>query len=201
MKPYLDKRLKGLTLIEVLVVVAILALLILLALTTVLKNLLKGNDARRKSDLGKIKIYLEEYEKDHNCYPAAPSMALCGSDASIAIHPYLSNVPCDPVTDDAYAYEPDPDSPACPSWFRIYTVLQNEKDPKIFDHIGPGDAYNYYVSSDNAPNPERCSYSTYYGCFGSQCRKICPEDCVNKFASLSSCLAACPGEGSECSQQ
>lgn len=199
MKPFLNKRLQGLSIIEVLIVVVILALLILLAITTVLKNLLKGNDARRKSDMSKIKIYIEEYEKDHNCYPTASSMALCGSDEAIAIHPYMSNVPCDPITHDAYVYEPDPDTTSCPSWFRLYTSLQNENDPKIFDHIGPGNAYNYYVSSDNAPNPERCASSPAWGCYGSQCRKICPEDCVNKFSSLSSCLAACPGVGSECS--
>lgn len=175
-KIIIEKKRQGFTLIEILVVVAIIALLIVLAFSTVLKNLLKGNDARRKADLDKIKVFVEEYEKDHNCYPTAESMAMCGSDPSIAIHPYLSDVPCDPVAKIAYVYVPADDS-ACPDWYKLYTVLQNNKDPKVIAGIGPGNVYNYYVSSPNAPVDSDGlgggdGNSGYYGCIGGVCKPI-----------------------------
>ena len=36
----------------------------------------KGNDARRKADLKRIGVAVEEYEKDKNCYPL-PSLLTC----------------------------------------------------------------------------------------------------------------------------
>jgi len=63
------KRKSAFTLIELLVVVAFLSLMILVAIFAFKGQLFKGYDARRKSDLNRIKIALEEYEKDHNCYP------------------------------------------------------------------------------------------------------------------------------------
>ncbi len=199
MRSKINKKSSGFTLIEIIIVVTILALLILLASSSFLKNIFLGNDARKKADLNKIKIYIEEYEKDHDCYPTAESMALCGSSSLIAIHPYLSNVPCNPLTKEPYAYEPDPDNTSCPSWFRLYADLQNEKDPKIITEIGPDSAYNYYVSSDNAPSPERCADSGRYGCFGDVCKKICEDDCTIFFDAESACIGSCHiGSPSQC---
>lgn len=197
----MKKRIEGFTLTELMVVMGIIAFLAALIILSFNLQLFKGKDAKKKGDLDRIKIAIEEYEKDKDCYPPAEDMVLCGTNSTIAVHPYLSNVPCDPVTGDPYYYEPDPDNPSCPRWFRLYSELQNENDPKIITNIGPGNAYNFYVSSDNAPDPERCSGSETYGCFGSQCRKVCPGECTNLF-SESTCggIGNCgSSQNTECS--
>ena len=178
------KNISGFTLIEILVVVAIIGLLITLAATFFLRQMLKGNDARRKADLNKIKIAVEEYEKDHDCYPDPLYMQLCGSDSSIAIHPYLSNVPCDPVTKKSYFYEADSNR-SCPRWFRLYAVLQDKNDSQIIPNIGPGNEYNFHMSSGNAPIPiSDGNFSplpsasvgpvtgVYYGCIQQRCVQL-----------------------------
>lgn len=186
----MKKRFSGFTLTELMVVLGIIAILAALIVMSFNQQLFKGNDSEKKADLDRIKIAVEEYEKDHNCYPTANSMVLCGTNPSIAVHPYLANVPCNPLTNDPYPYEIDPDNPSCPSWYRLYADLQNEKDPKVITNVGPGDAYNYYVSSDNAPDAERCTNSAEYGCFGSTCRKVCPGECTNTFSE-----STCGGAG------
>lgn len=173
---------KGLSLIEVLVVVAIVALLVIAGIQIFTRQIAKGNDARRKSDMDRIKIAIEEYEKDNNCYPNAELMDNCGWDESIPIHPYLSNVPCDPVTKEPYSYEPDGNT--CSKWFRLYTILQNVSDVNIISGIGPDDKYNYYISSQNAPVLETTTRTTsptptpsyveipVYGCISGICQRI-----------------------------
>lgn len=145
----IKKYSKGISLIEILAIVAILAVLILLGIRSYVKQVHKGNDARRKADLDRIKIAVEEYERDYNCYPDPEDMDECGTGESIAIHPYLSNVPCDPVTGEPYPYEVD--GLTCPRWFKFYTLLQNQSDINIIPWIGPENRYNYYISSANAP--------------------------------------------------
>ncbi len=166
-----EKLYKAFTLIELLVVVAIIGLLIALAATAYIKQISKGFDARRKADLNRIKIAVEEYEKDHNCYP--PALTACGYSVDIPIHPYLSNVPCDPHTKGPYIYETDGQD--CAKWFRIYTVLENKNDAQILEGIGPGSLYNFYVSSPNAPQitvggSVSCPYT--YGCIDGTCVQI-----------------------------
>lgn len=141
----------GFTLVELMIVVVLIGILAAIALMFFAPQLLKGNDATRKADIDRIKIALEEYEKDHNCYPARDEMLNCGTDASIAIHPYLNNVPCDPVKHIAYYYDA-PSNTSCGLWFRLYTILQNKNDTSATPNIGPSGSYNYAQSSENAPD-------------------------------------------------
>lgn len=175
----MQERLKnpGFTLIELLIIVALIGLLAVLVIWALQGSFLKGRDAKRKADLDRIKTAVEEYEKDHNCYPEVSQMQKCGTDSEIAIHPYLNNVPCDPSTSGAYYYEPDPNSPPnCPGWYRVYAALQNPNDPSINASIG---SLNYYVSSPNAPvltiSPPSGSSGTQnlgWGCFSGVCKSI-----------------------------
>jgi prepilin-type N-terminal cleavage/methylation domain-containing protein len=171
-----NNRHSALTLIELLIVVAIVGLLAILAISLIRRQIYKGNDANRKGDLNRIQVAAEEYEKDHNCYP---TVIECGEDSNQQVYPYLKNVPCDPVTNESYAYEPET-STSCPSWYRIYSSLENLADTAILSSIGPGGIYNYYVGSANAPSPvvtagggtptpaptQGGAVSGYWGCMG-----------------------------------
>jgi prepilin-type N-terminal cleavage/methylation domain-containing protein len=140
------KNNKGFTLVELMIVVSILAFIAIIAIAYFRGQLFKGNDARRKSDLNRISIAIEEYEKDHNCYPL-PYIVSCSP--GTGLQPYLEKTPCDPRTNSTYEYEYE--ESACPSWYRIYTVLDNPHDSAVTEGIGPGSAFNYYRSSTNAP--------------------------------------------------
>jgi prepilin-type N-terminal cleavage/methylation domain-containing protein len=144
--------LKGFTLVELLIVFSVIAILAVLLVAYFRSQIYKGNDARRRSDINRIKIAVEEYEKDHDCYPLLSEMQSCGTDPAIAIHPYLNDVPCDPVTKQPYVYEASCSTDGCcPVWYRIYADMDYEQDPYLTPGIGPGNAYNYVAGSDNAP--------------------------------------------------
>lgn len=183
-------KLAGMTLPELLVVVTIITILIVFILWYFRGQIFKGNDAKRKGDLHKIQVAVEEYEKDNNCYPL-PSLMVC--DPGIGLKPYVPKIPCDPTTSASYFYEHEDST--CPGWYRIYTSLENEADPDIEElgctyGCGPGLAYNYYVFSPNAPDPEKGTGSEgngsegngsegnggipsdFYGCFIGVCQPI-----------------------------
>lgn len=212
-----NKRILGFTLTEMMIVIAIIAILAVIAMMSFLAQQHKGNDSKRKADLDRIKIAVEEYEKDNNCYPPAALMMKCGNDADIAIHPYLSNVPCDPTTGEPYRYEVG--STTCPDWFRIFSLLQYTKDPSVILNIGPTDDpnYNYYVSSDNAPIPIGSSSTPTglpaacgeadrrYGCISGTCVEVqlnasCQPVCDPAYDSMAICAGQCTSgnPASEC---
>jgi prepilin-type N-terminal cleavage/methylation domain-containing protein len=207
--------LKGFTLVELMIVISIIAILATIVIMAFHSQILKGNDARRRADINRIKIAVEEYEKDHNCYPLASKMQTCGTDPEIAIHPYLNNVPCDPVTRKAYIYEASCSGDnCCPAWYRIYADMEYTQDPSLTPGIGPDSAYNYVSGSDNAPTIVVGSHPTspprnigqppdgqhFYGCRSGSCVEIGwnfnipgPE-CTPNFRN-STCSDSCgPGE-------
>lgn len=160
------KYFSGFTLIELLIVVSIIALLALLVISVLVGQIRKGNDAKRKADLDRIKIAVEEYEKDHNCYPP-PNLMLCDqplNDPGSGLKPYLNKIPCDPITKASYYYDYD-DSKVCASWFRVYSFLSDASGGPM----GPDDAFNYYVSSPNAPPPQLLQVGNLFGCSGGDC--------------------------------
>lgn len=144
-----EKGKAGLTLIELLVVVSILAAVSYLALSSITTQSFKGRDARRKADLRQLQVRLEDYYNDRNCYPQPPTLAC---NPGTTFQPYITKVPCDPRTNQPYLYQIE--SSTCPSWYRLFTKLEHEKDPDILEvgcslGCGPGNVYNYGVSSPN----------------------------------------------------
>src|SRR4030042_6247572 len=97
MKKKIKTESRGFTLIELLIVLTIIGLFILAALWTYQLQVFKGRDAKRKADLGKLQGVLEDYLKDHICYPETLE---CGLDFA----PYLSQIPCDPVNYEGHIY-------------------------------------------------------------------------------------------------
>ncbi|OGM30232.1 hypothetical protein A2630_03345 [Candidatus Woesebacteria bacterium RIFCSPHIGHO2_01_FULL_44_10] len=121
-----DSRLKGVTLIEILIVATIIAFLAMIALIfTGRTQIFKGRDARRKGDIKKIQVALEEFNSDANCYPAA-SVVTCGGNG---LSPYMEKITCDPLTRTSYLYEPE--SSSCPRWYTITAQLENEDEPFV----------------------------------------------------------------------
>lgn len=168
----------GLTLTEILIVVGIITFLVLMAMWYFRNQIFKGNDAKRKGDIKRIQVAIEEYEKDNNCYPL-PHLVVCNP--GDGLKPYLSKVPCDPITKASYYYNYEDST--CPSWYRIYAKLENTSDKDITANIGPYGAYNYYATSPNAPalsgggggdgdGGGDGESSDFYGCKSSVCVPI-----------------------------
>ena len=184
------KYFSGFTLVELMIVIAIIAIMAALFIMFLPGQISKGNDARRKADINRIKIAVEEYEKDHNCYPQSVS---CKSPSTL--RPYLNQIPCDPTTHEPYGYDYGPVVGSCPEWYRLYAYLDNSQDPQIIFKIGPGGAYNYYSGSPNAPTPE--SNSGYWGCINGECSPLQVDSsghpyCKNAYTS-NNCNSNCFG--------
>lgn len=143
------KKQTGISLIELLVVVAILAVLLLLWFLVSQTQLGRSRDAQRKADLDRISIAFEDYYNDNNCYPDPDILQACGSDV---FQPYLDTIPCDPVTGEPYLYVPL-DGNQC-GGYRVYAALEDDRDPIIEElgcdgmlGCGVGDPYNYGISA------------------------------------------------------
>jgi general secretion pathway protein G len=95
------RKLKGFTLIEVMIVVSIVVILAILAMFMLTSNLTKSRDGKRKADLDRLKIAFEEYYGDQNAYPDTSMITNCGGDE---LRPYLPTIPCDPKTKKPYCY-------------------------------------------------------------------------------------------------
>jgi len=137
----------GLTLMELLIVIAIIALLAAAAISFInpIKQIHKSWDTKRKSDLATLKKVLEDYYNDKNHYPpgskicydapssprtdnyglTACSCHVCGHNPnSPSFSPYLSDLPCDPQStgDKNYLYDFDcTNGGTSPQWYRLYT--------------------------------------------------------------------------------
>ena len=187
---------KGLTLIELLVVASIMVVLIMLAFQAYPTQLAKARDADRKDDLKLIKVKLEEYYNDNNCYPPEGDVQ-CGS---TALSQYISKIPCDPLTGESYRY--DVDSNDCPQWWKEFTNLEHESDEDI-EELGcasncgpnPGELdYNYGESSENKSIGE----------FTGSSPEINPpaEGCIRGLIGDGECVAGesggCPGSSWVC---
>ncbi len=92
---------KGFTLIELLVVIAIIGLLATVVMTSLNQARKKGRDARRVADIDAIRSALELYYDAHGSYPST------ASGTAVLVPDYMSVVPTDPNTQQAYTYESD----------------------------------------------------------------------------------------------
>jgi len=115
---------KGFTLIELLIVISILAILVITGATTYGLQHQRGLDARRKSDLAKLKVSFEDYYNDKGCYPTVTMMSHCNQND---LQPYMEKVPCDPGTGLPYGYIVDV---GC-RYYGVFTTLQDTHDPGI----------------------------------------------------------------------
>ena len=153
----------GFTLTELLVVVTIIVVLGLAILVGInpMAQIFKGYDARRKADLSKIKIALEAYYSDHDCYPTKDVFSQCGSDA---LKPYLDAIPCDPNTKKPYTIYLVPQASTCPQQYAVYAQIYS-----FFD--SSGDKINYCPKTMAVSSPGMLNTDITYGCSS---RAVCP---------------------------
>lgn len=151
------KTQKGISVIEVLIVVTIALLLMVALYRTIGRDVDKARDADRKKDLKDIKIAFENYYNDNECYPPAESLETCDS---TALAPYLSQVPCDKLG-QSYLYLPVANTQGPTSGgYRVLTQLAILNDPMI-EQVGcPLGCGNL---PEEVENPERYNYGIAEG--------------------------------------
>lgn len=188
-----NHRQSGLTLIEILVVVAILLLLLVALFRLLSSGTNRARDAQRKSDLNDIKLAFEDYYNDHQRYPSQDSLSDCNSDT---LQPYLKSVPCDPVTGEPYLYFVSSGNNS----YRVLSILEDQSDPIIeklgciggcggipesnpkYDErdkyvyvVGEGEALVPGVTAVPTAEPSYCETHACYCC--SKSAYTTPQDC------------------------
>ena len=174
----------GISITELLIVVAVIAILMVVLLSAFKPStqLAKARDARRKSDLQKLKNPLEDYYNDNQCYPN--SLDQLKPD-------YLGEVPIDPVTKQPYQIQ----TSGCDK-YRIYAQLEYEKDPAIVEAgcqegCGSTCVENYGVCSANTrlqscgptPGPSGAPCEKLYACSGNVCSVVNAQVCIPEYCS------------------
>jgi general secretion pathway protein G len=101
------------TLIEILVVATIIGLLAALSSTGYSQFNKQARDAKRKADLENIRAALEMYRSNNSYYP---------SSLNILVNQYLSTLPVDPLSAQAYAYVYSPLPGGCSNNCTDYTL-------------------------------------------------------------------------------
>lgn len=179
----------GLTIIELLIVIAIIGTLAAVVAVNLGSARLKARDAQRKNDLDKIRNALELYYNDHRQYPLQQTTGGSWQDASsnycnisgsnndwywlksvLIDGGYIDKMPQDPINSGKYLYFykaypficSDDHGPALS--YTLAAILENQNDPAIG------------LASVKAPN----------AAFGASCNNIYANDQNNKVYLLSS---------------
>lgn len=201
---------QGLTLIELLIVLTFIGAMAVFMIVIInpVVQMGKARDARRKADLQKLKMPLEDYYNDNKCYPPTTAMdcLLPVGNPGTGFRPYVSKVPCDPLSKQSYMYT----RPSC-DVYRIYAKLEYGSDPSIgmvgcSNGCGPGGTseYNYGVSSSNVKlepgsaspptpgvTPAGCTFRT--ACAPDYCNVVEESSPYNpKYCDDPTCGGNCP---------
>jgi prepilin-type N-terminal cleavage/methylation domain-containing protein len=145
------KNSRGLTMIELLIVIAILALLIIILMWFLRNQPHKARDAKRKADLKQYQVAFEDYFNDNESYPPDGAIDNCSSGD---LRPYVPNIICDPRPgNNPYDYIVGTDG----TWFAICADLENDSDPDIYkigcqNGCGTGLDYDYCAVEGIAPS-------------------------------------------------
>lgn len=121
----------GYTMLELLIIGAVVAILVLLGLTGWRTQVVKGEDARKKSDLHQLSVVFEDYYNDNGCYPPEEYFDEESDCASDQLMPYIDEIPCDP---DGSVYDYYLGDDDCSDYW-IYADLGWEGDP-VIEEVG-----------------------------------------------------------------
>lgn len=142
---------RGLTLMELIIVMAIIAIIATGLYVNLISSVQRGRDSKRKQDLTAIAKALELYYNDNNAYPQVP----LPYDDSLT-HPanidniYMTKIPNDPQAPEKnYCYWSDGSF----NYYLLLANLENQNDPDILQtpEYCPSDGlyYNFAVKSSN----------------------------------------------------
>lgn len=200
-------RRSGVSILELVVVVALLGILSISLYPSLKEQLMKARDGRRKSDLDLIYKNLADYFDTGGCYPN--EINVCRTSLELGGRVYLAEIPCEPGSNTSYRYVGDGSS--CGQAFEIYTNLERDNDPSI-DRVGcregcgPECNYNYGVSSPNI-SLERCGPpSVLYACSpGGGAAGVCERfddpvrsQCPIVFENDNTCQGVCDNRDNRC---
>ncbi len=157
------KKRRGVTLVEILIVVILLVILAIGALILLNpgKQIAKATDIRKKTDLEVFKKALEDFYNDKGCYPTLSQVCytggnqianftsgvkcyICGDvSTSPSLSPYMQKLICDPdYPHKHYMYAVDNPqntiNPSCPKTYKVYSDLDQSGDPDSIT-LGCGD--------------------------------------------------------------
>lgn len=200
---------KGITLVEILIVMTILIVLSIFAVLTIPPQMQKARDAVRKQNLDTMKKAIEEYQQDTNCYPQ--SIPSCQNKLINGGLNLLDNIPCDPHSRLSYTYVPEVSD--CPSWYQLYANLEYTSD-QIIDKVGcrngcgPQCQFNYGTASSNQTLNPYCEEETdlesplQYACSPSGRCEIYVDtidsSCPDFYLSDPTCQDACSNPENRC---
>ena len=191
---------KGFTLAELLIVITIILILGLVLLVGInpLAQIFKGYDARRRADLNKIKIGLEAYYSDHECYPQFDRDSegkityVCDSDF---LKPYIDKMPCDPNSHKPYNIYLVPENSVCPQQYSVYAQVYSFFDRNATKIEKCDSTIAVFSSGMNLGDINYgCSGTTicseHFGCKDGYCQKLSGyEDpgCTTNYPCLRDC--------------
>ncbi len=194
---------RGFTLIEIMIVITIIAILFIALMVSIQGQRSKGEDARVKSDLDRLKIAFEDYYNDQNCYPPQTWFDSPNDCGSSNLQPYLNQIPCDKNTGEPYVLRY---SPSQCTGFQLYGYLQNDDDAAYSQYYENGSTLigTYGVSSGNTTpqNPGTTSGTQGTGGGGGESLYWCSGlgNCTSYDANEFSCTPNyagnnCDGQG------
>lgn len=139
------------TLIELIIVMVIIALLSALISGNFINSLQKGRDARRKDDLAQVQRALEIYYEDSKTYPTGlptPGTKFCKGTCVSGSKIYMVNMPGDPNTSYAYAFQVD----ATNQKYYLFSCIENYRNDKGVNVSNNG----YCDIANNCSAPPQC---------------------------------------------
>ena len=170
------KSQKGFTLVELMIVIAIIGLLSGIIITSLTSSKAKSRDARRVSDLNQIQLALEQYFDRCGQYPASPlgTGSACLVDNTVLLGSYISVIPRDPSTGNAYDYLPN----TLDTDYILHATLESS-NASVQQNSYPNTALTTFSSVNNVNAPWKSNGASPGLCYDSSVANSVLDYCIS----------------------